>query len=404
MPKKTPKNQSPYKPVSAGHKQCKDCLILKKEGDFYYYKNKNNGRSNTCKTCLTKNIVNSDESTYLPKLKELGYPYVPDEWQNCITRTTFRDPNKAIGGQIVFGKYLTSMQTKQFKEFDFEHSEDAIKAYNAMPDHNISVSVSDEAKKIMKAPRATFLSANNLDLSDQLTEDDKVKLLSKWGSTYTPNEWIQLEKHYCEMEESFPIEDAGRKYDLIMACLSYMKAFQALEAQDIKTFKELMGVYSNQMKNGKFTAAQNKENNNEQINSACELVLMCERDGGFIPKFCTDIPQDKVDLTINNMNQYVQNLVTDLGFGKALENAIKKIEKDMEKKNPTKKTKAEEKELDQMIEDKRRELFESVQKRINEEAQELEELESDDFLKEFCKEEGDDKPAFIFNEEEGDDI
>ena len=41
---------------------------------------------------------------------------------------------------------------------------------------------------------------------------------------------------------------------------------------------------------------------------------MCERDG-FIPRFATDIAQDKVDATLQDMNNYVRKLVTqDLGF------------------------------------------------------------------------------------------
>ena len=52
---------------------------------------------------------------------------------------------------------------------------------------------------------------------------------------------------------------------------------------------------------------------------------MCERDG-FIPRFATDIPQDKVDITLRDMNEYVRKLVTqDLGFGQQIEDSLKKI-------------------------------------------------------------------------------
>ena len=53
---------------------------------------------------------------------------------------------------------------------------------------------------------------------------------------------------------------------------------------------------------------------------------MCEREG-FIPRFATDIPQDKVDLTLKDMNEYLHKLVTqDLGFGQQIEDALKKIQ------------------------------------------------------------------------------
>jgi hypothetical protein len=85
---------------------------------------------------------------------------------------------------------------------------------------------------------------------------------------------------------------------------------------------------------------------------------MCERDG-FIPRFATDIPQDKVDVTLKDMNEYVHKLVTqDLGFGQQIEDALKKIqiqqqmaEREAELEgNP-----------DELIDDDYEEFYESVQ-------------------------------------------
>ena len=53
---------------------------------------------------------------------------------------------------------------------------------------------------------------------------------------------------------------------------------------------------------------------------------MCEKEG-FIPRYATDIPQDKVDITLKDMNAYLNKLVTqDLGFGQQIEDALKKIQ------------------------------------------------------------------------------
>ena len=53
---------------------------------------------------------------------------------------------------------------------------------------------------------------------------------------------------------------------------------------------------------------------------------MCEKEG-FIPRYCTDIPQDKVDATLQDQKAYIYKLVTqDLGFGKQIEDALRKIE------------------------------------------------------------------------------
>lgn len=83
------------------------------------------------------------------------------------------------------------------------------------------------------------------------------------------------------------------------------------------------------------TAAQNKEKDNKVFDSVGELVAMCEKKG-FIPRYCTDISQDKIDFTLKDMNAYLKRLVTeDLGFGAQIEDAIKKlqIQKELEEKS-----------------------------------------------------------------------
>ena len=62
------------------------------------------------------------------------------------------------------------------------------------------------------------------------------------------------------------------------------------------------------MKSGKFQAAQNKEQNSEYVDSVGELVAMCEREG-FIPRYYTDGPQDKIDRTLQDLEQYTRTLV-----------------------------------------------------------------------------------------------
>lgn len=102
---------------------------------------------------------------------------------------------------------------------------------------------------------------------------------------------------------------------------------------DVEGYQKLSRVYDSLRKSAKFTAAQNKEQNDDFVDSIGELVAMCEKEGGFIPRFATNIPQDKVDATLEDMNKYVYKLVTqDLGFGRQIEDALKKIQiqKEME--------------------------------------------------------------------------
>lgn len=95
---------------------------------------------------------------------------------------------------------------------------------------------------------------------------------------------------------------------------------------DLDGFQKLSRVSESLRKSAKFTAAQNKEEKGDAVESIGELVAMCEKEG-FIPRFVTDVPQDKVDLTLKDMNDYLYKLVTqDLGFGRQVEDALKKLQ------------------------------------------------------------------------------
>ena len=134
------------------------------------------------------------------------------------------------------------------------------------------------------------------------------------------------------MTESFDIQDADTINTLILICKTNLKMNQYLDSGDIEGFQKISKVSESLRKTAKFTAAQNKDDKDEYIDSIGELIALCERDG-FIPRFVTDVPQDKVDATLKDMNDYVKKLVTqDLGFGQQIEDALKKIQiqKEME--------------------------------------------------------------------------
>ena len=155
-----------------------------------------------------------------------------------------------------------------------------------------------------------------------------------WGRLYEPREWVELERIYTEMVNSFDIQDADTINTLILICKVTLKANQALDSGDYDGFGKLSRTLEQMRKSAKFTAAQKKEEKADAVDCVGELVSLCERQG-FIPRFATDIPQDKVDVTLRDMNDYVRKLVTqDLGFGQQIEDALKKIQlqKEMQEK------------------------------------------------------------------------
>ena len=172
-----------------------------------------------------------------------------------------------------------------------------------------------------------YMSEDELvDIAADLTDQDKIDLAMKWGRLYKPAEWVELEKKFNDMMNSFDIQDADSMNTLILICKTDLKMNQALDCGDYENYQKLSRVSEGLRKTAKFTAAQNKEDKDEYVDSIGELITMCEKDG-FIPRYILDIPQDKVDATLQDMNEYVRKLVTqDLGFGQQIENAIKKIQ------------------------------------------------------------------------------
>lgn len=85
------------------------------------------------------------------------------------------------------------------------------------------------------------------------------------------------------------------------------------------------------MKSGRFTAAQNKGESGEFIDSIGELVAICEKEG-FIPRYYTDGPADKVDRTLEDLQSYTKRLVTEeMNLGNMIESSMKEIMMDKER-------------------------------------------------------------------------
>ena len=350
-------------------KACQKCgKVMDEEAQFYL--RKDGTRMDLCKKCLTMHIDNFNPETFLWILKDMDLPYIPEEWNVLRDRAFAKNPN--LNGMSVFGKYLSKMKLKQWKQYGWEDSE-KLQALNAEKKKAVEAErekyeehlkeqlesgeiTESQYKTLVSTPTQNqeqlyaqpivtdatdnpfgdgsgFMPEDDLvDLGEELTEEDKMYLAMKWGRLYKPAEWVELEKTYKEMTESFDIQDADTINTLILICKTNLKMNQYLDSGDIEGFQKISKVSESLRKTAKFTAAQNKDDKDEYVDSVCELIAMCERDG-FIPRYVTDVPQDKVDATLKDMNDYVKKLVTqDLGFGQQIEDALKKIQiqKEME--------------------------------------------------------------------------
>ena len=98
-----------------------------------------------------------------------------------------------------------------------------------------------------------------------------------------------------------------------------------MDIGDVDGAQKMLKMYDGLMKSGKWTAAQNKAEKGEFLDSISEFVLLCEKEG-FIPRFYTDQPNDRVDETIKDLQGYTHSLVVEeMNLGNLIENAVKEM-------------------------------------------------------------------------------
>jgi len=87
------------------------------------------------------------------------------------------------------------------------------------------------------------------------------------------------------MMNSFDIQDADSKNTLIFICKTLLKMDQAIDCGDVDGYQKLSRVYDSLRKSMHVTAAQNKEDKKDFIDSVGQLVAYCEKNGGAIPRY-----------------------------------------------------------------------------------------------------------------------
>lgn len=335
---------------------CEKCNRTMAEDNFYLSNNFEKypeGRLTQCKKCLTAHVDNWDPDTYLWILQEIDVPYVPDEWHKVLA--TWGKDKKKVTGTTILGRYLSKMKLKQWKDFRWKDNDFLQEMANAKIKAAMERSGYEAAQIAEAVDKATFsmpkepleipqyadpgpeeqptedyFATQSEAIEDDLdlTEEDRTYLRLKWGKVYKPEEWVRLEQLYDEMMGSYDIQTAGHIDTLKLICKTSLKANQLIDIGDIDGFQKMSRVYDSLMKSGKFTAAQNKAESGEYVDSVSELVAVCEKDG-FIPRYYIDEPKDKVDRVIQDLQDYTRNLITEeMHLGALIEKAVKSIEED----------------------------------------------------------------------------
>ena len=351
-------------PINVGTETCycKKCNKTMRGDEFYSSHNlekyPNNGKLDMCKKCLTMHVDNYNPDTFLWILQEVDVPYIPDEWNKIIS--SYVTSGRKMSGATILGRYLAKMKLKQWKDYRWEHTDFLQEQANRKIEETMKRSGYDAAQIAEAIEKATFTlpeqivqpeyedeiptqtteyaatqddyfaqqsggTQDDAAFDDDLTEEDRTYLRLKWGKAYRPEEWVKLEQLYNEMMESYDIQTAGHIDTLKLICKTSLKANQLIDIGDVEGFQKMSKVYDNLMKSGKFTAAQNKAESGEFVDSISELVEICEKEG-FIPRYYTAGPMDKVDETLADLKGYTRSLVTEeMNLGNLIEGAVKEM-------------------------------------------------------------------------------
>ena len=332
---------------------CDKCKKTMRADQFYGSNNTEKypeGKLKICKQCMTLRVDNWDPETYMWILQECDVPYIPEEW-NKLMLSYAKDRSKVTGTTII-GRYLSKMKLAQFKQYRWQDSEFLQDMANKKTEETMKrqgysaaeITMAQEAKKII-IPKEGFKEpvyaepvvedyfaqqAGGDDMEIDLTDEDRTYLRLKWGKAYKPEEWVKLEQLYEEMMSSYDIQGAGHIDTLKLVCKTSLKANQLIDMGDVEGFQKMSKVYDSLMKSGKFTAAQNKAESGEFVDSVGELIELCERQG-YIERFYIDQPNDKVDLTIQDMQRYTRTLIEEeTNLSNMVEQALKQIQKEDE--------------------------------------------------------------------------
>ena len=240
---------------------CNKCKKMLKDINFYTYRN--GEKTELCKKCLTMHVDPYEPDTFLWLLEKMDVPYIPQEWDVLRNRAAAKNPDN-VDGTAIFGKYLGKMKLNQWRQYHWEDTERLQKEKDEaqakyLEEHNVEKIDKETLRKqylqgeitesqyktllpaeetpkpqSKKEEKTTDTFAENDFLDDvespaaQLTLDDKIYLAMKWGRNYHPEQWVEMEKTYNDMINSFDIQDADTKNTLVLICKTLLKMNEAI--------------------------------------------------------------------------------------------------------------------------------------------------------------------------------
>lgn len=275
-----------------------------------------------CKTCITMKVDDGDVNTFLPVLKEIDLPYYPSKWRELAQK-------KPVGGASIIGKYVSMMRMNQYKKYFWKDSEALCKEEyegllaafrqeseseteaekKAEAAQNLSDVPSSQMRTMTTAPALSTMYGLTPETSKyNLTQQEIDDLKLTWGEDYTEDQFLQLEQLFNDMKEAYVIQDPIAISNAKMICKLTVKMNRFLDIDDVESSSKISRQLDTFIKTANLAPVQQKDRQQTTF-AISQLAFLVEREGGFIPEFYIDTPNDKIDQILADMQSYTEHLV-----------------------------------------------------------------------------------------------
>jgi len=324
-----------------------------------------------CKTCLTLLIDDTDPLTFLPIIADIDVPYIPAEWRALLVKK--EPGATSILGKYLTKMRLNQWKKYRWLDSETLAAEAAASLLDSLIATPVNTGAQAVGPGSLSRPSASIETGNEStgnsedsnsdggvvflsqaeaekkvdellsfqDLKDKgrpapkdqlgrllpkedqelnvygltaetsktgLTTDQIRQLQIDWGPDYSEDEYLKMAADFEEMLQSYIIQDPiaiqNAKTIVKMNC----KLNKFLNIDDVDSVSKLSRQLDTFIKSANLAPVQQKERSQSTF-SISQLAYLIEKEGGFIPTFYADKPNDKIDQILADMQEYTASLI-----------------------------------------------------------------------------------------------
>lgn len=276
------RRKSPTERKQCANKDCRKTYVITE----FYQSNSvmfPDGRVPICKKCLLKMVDETDVNSVINVLRQIDKPYIDKLWQSALNSDAES-----------FGNYMKNINSlHQYKKMTFDDSEGL-----DTPIDTSNVNVSEGIENITE-----------IETDDGTIIEISADIKAKWGTGYSNREYLNLEKFYIDMGDTYEIVTPQHKALLKQLSKLNLKLDNLLESGEYDKYAKLSTTYDNILKSAGFRPADRKSGAEATgIYSFGQVWAEVEKEG-FIPPNLVDYPKDDLDYMLLYYIQFTQRLV-----------------------------------------------------------------------------------------------